>query len=215
MRILQVEDDLVLAKSIELTLKAEGYFCETTGSGEQAVELAQKNQYDVILLDVALPGIDGYEVLHQLQTAGTRSRILFMSGLIGRDSRCRGTGLGVEHYLVKPFNRNELTAKLQAMSEEDKPNTAYSENSSDDDKKRRRILRKKIIKMATIICDDEKHYEMECTLFSLSVGGAALKPDKSDFFCPERFKLKTVFGTIYDCEVCWRYRNKVGVRFVS
>ena len=95
MRILQVEDDSVLAQSVELALNAQGHVCETTGFGEQAVELAQKYNYDMILLDVALPDIDGYEVLLQLQTTGVPSPILFMSGLIDRDNYRQGPSFGV------------------------------------------------------------------------------------------------------------------------
>ncbi len=63
MRVLQVEDDPTTAQSVELMLKSEGYECHTTARGEEAVRLAQKDPYDVILLDIMLPDIDGYEVL--------------------------------------------------------------------------------------------------------------------------------------------------------
>ncbi len=108
MRVLQVEDDPTAAQAVEQMLKAKGYACQTTAYGEEAVELAMDNHYDIILLDIMLPDIDGYEVLRRLQIAGVHTPVLIQSGIIGRDEMEKGVGFGVEDYLVKPFRSSLL-----------------------------------------------------------------------------------------------------------
>ncbi len=92
MRVLQVEDDPTAAQAVEQMLKSKGYACETTAYGEQAVALATHNDYDIILLDIMLPDIDGYEVLRRLQAAQVHTPVLIQSGLIGRDELEKGAG---------------------------------------------------------------------------------------------------------------------------
>ncbi len=113
MRVLQVEDDPTAAQTIEKMLKSKGYACETTAYGEQAVALATHNDYDIILLDIMLPDIDGYEVLRRLQAAQVHTPVLIQSGLIGRDELEKGVGFGIDDYLVKPFTRSELAERIE------------------------------------------------------------------------------------------------------
>jgi two-component system cell cycle response regulator CtrA len=113
MRVLQVEDDPTAAQAVEQMLKSKGYACETTAYGELAVELATQNDYDIILLDIMLPDIDGYEVLRRLQAAQVHTPVLIQSGIIGRDELEKGAGFGVDDYLVKPFTRSELAERIE------------------------------------------------------------------------------------------------------
>ena len=113
MRVLQVEDDPTAAQAVEKMLKSKGYACETTAYGELAVELASQNDYDIILLDIMLPDIDGYEVLRRLQAAQVHTPVLIQSGIIGRDELEKGAGFGVDDYLVKPFTRSELAERIE------------------------------------------------------------------------------------------------------
>ncbi len=93
MRVLVVEDDSNTAQSIELMLKAEGYIVDTTNLGEDGLEIGKLYDYDIIILDLMLPDIDGYEVLRRLRAARINTPILILSGLSELDSKIKGLGL--------------------------------------------------------------------------------------------------------------------------
>src|SRR5690348_9999009 len=115
MRVLLVEDDTNTAKSIELMLKAEGYIVDSTNLGEDGLEIGKLYDYDIILLDLMLPDIDGYEVLRRLRSSRVNTPILILSGLSELDSKIKGLGFGADDYLTKPFDRRELIARIQAI----------------------------------------------------------------------------------------------------
>ena len=115
MRVLLIEDDSSTARSIELALAAEGIICDTAEVGEEGVEIGRIYDYDLILLDLMLPDIDGYEVLLRLRSAKVKTPILILSGLSSVDQKIKGLGFGADDYLTKPFNRGELVARIQAI----------------------------------------------------------------------------------------------------
>src|SRR6201992_454034 len=115
MRVLLVEDDTSVAKSIELMLQAEGFIVDTTGLGGDGLEIGKLYDYDIILLDLMLPDIDGYEVLRRLRAARVRTPILILSGLAELDHKIKGLGFGADDFLTKPFDRRELIARIQAI----------------------------------------------------------------------------------------------------
>jgi len=115
MRALLVEDDPSTARSIELALAAEGIICDTAELGDEGVELPKIYDYDIVLLDLMLPDIDGYEVLLRLRSAKVKTPILILSGLSSVDQKIRCLGFGADDYLTKPFNRGELIARIQAI----------------------------------------------------------------------------------------------------
>ncbi len=115
MRILLVEDDTATAKSVEMMLRSEGYVCDTTDLGEDGLEIGKLYDYDIILLDLMLPDIDGYEVLRRLRAAQVRTPILILSGLAELDAKIKGLGFGADDYLTKPFDKRELIARIQAI----------------------------------------------------------------------------------------------------
>lgn len=115
MRVLLVEDDTSTAQSIQLMLKSEGYVCDTTDMGEDGLEIGKLYDYDIIVLDLMLPDIDGYEVLRRLRAARVRTPILILSGLSGLDDKLKGLGFGADDYLTKPFDKRELIARIQAI----------------------------------------------------------------------------------------------------
>ena len=115
MRVLLVEDDNSTAKSIELALASEGIICDTCELGQEGLEVGKLYDYDLIILDLILPDIDGYEVLQRLRSAKIKIPVLILSGLSGADQKIKGLGFGADDYLTKPFNRGELVARIQAI----------------------------------------------------------------------------------------------------
>ncbi|MDD3020064.1 MAG: response regulator transcription factor [Alphaproteobacteria bacterium] len=115
MRVLLVEDDSSTAKSIEMILKSEGYMVETTDLGEDAYELGKFYEYDIIVLDLMLPDMHGYDVLKKLRAEKINIPILILSGLAELDSKIKGLGFGADDYLTKPFEKAELIARIKAI----------------------------------------------------------------------------------------------------
>ena len=115
MRVLLVEDDSSVAKSIELMLNTEGFIVDSTDLGEDGLEIGKLYDYDIIILDLMLPDIDGYEVLRRLRAARVTTPILILSGLTEMDNKIKGLGFGADDYLTKPFDKRELIARIQAI----------------------------------------------------------------------------------------------------
>ena len=115
MRILLIEDDPSTAASIELMLRNADLNTYVTDSGEEGIELAKLYDYDLIVLDLSLPDIDGYEVLRKLRLSRIETPTLILSGMDGPDNKIKGFGCGADDYLTKPFNRDELVARIHAI----------------------------------------------------------------------------------------------------
>ncbi len=115
MRVLLVEDDTTTAQSIELMLKSAGMVTDTTELGEDGLEISRLYDYDIIILDLMLPDIDGYEFLRRLRSARTETPVLILSGLGESEQKVKGLGTGADDYLTKPFNKDELIARIQAI----------------------------------------------------------------------------------------------------
>jgi two-component system cell cycle response regulator CtrA len=115
MRVLLVEDDKSTARSIELMLKSEGYIVDATDLGEDGIEIGKIYEYDIIILDLMLPDMDGYDVLKNLRAAKIETPILILSGLSELDNKIKGLGFGADDYLTKPFDKRELMARIQAI----------------------------------------------------------------------------------------------------
>ena len=205
MRVLYVEDDVTLAKTVERMLEMEGHECDRATTGHEAIQLGMSNTYDVILLDIMLPDLDGYEVVHQLHESGVRLPFLIQSGLVERKNAHAAAGFGVDNYLIKPFNKDELIRRLdQVVSKAAKKGQAASE--------RRKAKRVANTETARILFDYGKI--VDCTIFSRSDGGAAIKVANDNLRWMKFFTLKTGDGKERRCETCWQFRNKVGVKFV-
>ena len=117
MRVLLIEDDSTAATDITMTLRAESYVVDSTDLGEDGLEIAKLYDYDIILLDLMLPDIDGYEVLRRLRASRVRTPVLVLSGLGANEpnSRTRGLNLGADDFLTKPFHPRELVARMQTI----------------------------------------------------------------------------------------------------
>ena len=115
MRVLLIEDDASVSRSIELMLGSEKFNVYTTDLGEEGVDLGKLYDYDIILLDLNLPDMSGFEVLRTLRVAKVRTPVLILSGLAGIEDKVRGLGVGADDYLTKPFHKDELVARIQAI----------------------------------------------------------------------------------------------------
>lgn len=115
MRVLLIEDDSATAQSIELMLKSEGFNIYTTDLGEEGVDLGKLYDYDIILLDLNLPDMPGFDVLKQLRVSKVDTPVLILSGTADTDVKVRGLGFGADDYLTKPFHKDELVARIHAV----------------------------------------------------------------------------------------------------
>lgn len=113
-RVLVVEDDTRLAKTLERLLVAEGHEVEVTGDGLEALRRAREREFDLVVLDVMLPGLDGIGVCRKLRATGALP-ILLLTALGGTEDRVRGLDSGADDYLVKPFAYEELLARARAL----------------------------------------------------------------------------------------------------
>jgi two-component system, cell cycle response regulator CtrA len=115
MRVLLIEDDAGTAKSIELMLKTESINVYTTELGEEGIDLGKVYEYDIILLDLNLPDMSGYEVLRSLRKGKVVTPVLILSGLASIEDKIKGLGLGADDFLAKPFHKDELVARIHAI----------------------------------------------------------------------------------------------------
>src|SRR4051794_10954266 len=115
MRILVVEDDSAVSHSIALMLRSDAIIIDMTDLGEDAIELAKYSDYDLILLDLNLPDLSGYEVLRALRVANVDTPVLILSGLATTANKVKGLEFGADDYLTKPFHKDELTARVHAV----------------------------------------------------------------------------------------------------
>ena len=114
-RVLVIEDEAKLADVIARGLREEGYAADIAGRGEDALWMAQAAPYDAILLDVMLPGADGFEVCRRLRACGVWSPVLMLTARDAVEDRVHGLDAGADDYLVKPFSFEELLARLRAL----------------------------------------------------------------------------------------------------
>lgn len=115
MRVLLVEDDELVSRSIEMMLQSEGFVVDVADMGEDGLEIGKIYEYDLIILDIMLPDIDGYEVLRRLRDSRIETPVLILSGLSEMDDKIKGLGYGADDYLTKPFDKRELIARIQAI----------------------------------------------------------------------------------------------------
>ncbi|MCI9530248.1 MAG: response regulator transcription factor [Lachnospiraceae bacterium] len=113
MKVLIVEDDGAIANLIKVNLEAEGYGCTCAPDGKVGADLIEKESFDLILLDIMLPEIDGYELLEYVKPIGTP--VIFLTAKSGVGDRIKGLKLGADDYIIKPFQVGELLARVEAL----------------------------------------------------------------------------------------------------
>ena len=115
MRVLLIEDDGAIAQSIELMLKSEGFSVYITDLGEEGIDLGKIYDYDIILLDLNLPDMSGFEVLRSLRVSKVKTPTLILSGLADAEDKVKGLVGGADDYMTKPFHKDELLARIYAI----------------------------------------------------------------------------------------------------
>jgi two-component system cell cycle response regulator CtrA len=131
MRVLLIEDDSATAQSIELMLKSESFNVYTTDLGEEGIDLGKIYDYDIILLDLNLPDMSGFEVLRKLRISRVKTPIRILSGLAAIEDKIKGLGFGADDYMTKPFHKDELIARVHAIVRRSKGH-AHSVIQTDD-----------------------------------------------------------------------------------
>ena len=115
MRVLLVEDDLTAARGLVAMLKSSAMIVDAVDTGEEALELARLYDYDVIILDLVLPDMEGYEVVRRLRAARVETPVMILSGLGRPQAKVKGFGMGADDFITKPFDGQELVARIQAV----------------------------------------------------------------------------------------------------
>ena len=115
MRLLVIEDYVPLRKAVVRGLEEAGYTVDATGDGEEGLWYAQSGEYDLIVLDLMLPGLDGWSILRRLREEGHQTHVLILTARDAVEDRVEGLDLGADDYLVKPFALEELLARVRAL----------------------------------------------------------------------------------------------------
>jgi two-component system, OmpR family, copper resistance phosphate regulon response regulator CusR len=115
MKILVIEDEAKTAKFLKKGLTEAGFVIDVAADGSEGLHLAQECDFDLIILDVMLPGLDGWQILTQLRQSGKRSLVMFLTARDAIHERVRGFDLGADDYLVKPFAFSELLARVRSL----------------------------------------------------------------------------------------------------
>jgi two-component system cell cycle response regulator CtrA len=131
MRVLLIEDDSTVAQSVELMLRSESFNVYTTDLGEEGIDLGKIYDYDIILLDLNLPDMSGFDVLRKLRVSKVRTPILILSGLATTEDKIKGLGYGADDYMTKPFHKNELVARIHAIVRRSKGHAQSVINTDD------------------------------------------------------------------------------------
>ncbi len=115
MRVLLVEDDLTASRGITMMLRSHGAIVDQTDTGEEALELVRHYDYDIMVLDLLLPDMEGYEVVRRMRSSRVETPVLILSGLTRPQAKVKGFGMGADDYITKPFDKAELVARIQAV----------------------------------------------------------------------------------------------------
>jgi len=118
-RVLVVEDELRMARLLKRGLEEEGHAVDVAGTGPEGLWLAKENPYEAVILDVMLPGFDGFDLCRQLREAGIWAPVIMLTARDEVGDRVRGLDAGADDYLVKPFSLLELAARLRALARRD------------------------------------------------------------------------------------------------
>lgn len=238
MNVLLVDPDDGVAESVGAMLRRKGHACETVGKGERALALVQQGSYDIVVLEIDLPDMDGFDVVKRLKADRIETPVLLQSGHLGKSLAVKAAALQGTEIFAKPYIVTELIKRMEqvvALAEEhdsalldelgDHKCEAASEAGSDaglngsasrnDDAsqgdERRDDQRNPFIEAALIT---DASGPIPCVVLNLSRRGAALKLPQADRDCPSLFTLELLDGPAQRCEMRWRKGDRIGVAFV-
>ncbi len=218
MQILYVEDDRELASSVQMMLHRRGHFCHTTRLGLEALQLAKRNDYDVLVLDIMLPDIDGYEVLDRMEAEGIHLPYLLQSGLADRSENPEGMGFGVDVFLSKPFTIDDMLDRIGRVLDRgiraptgEPPLSGESDPGGKAGWDRRVQRRFSTLKKASIRVGDQ---DLDCVVMNMSHGGAAIRLSEDWKGGARRMTLELHGELPRACRICWHNGNKIGVQFI-
>lgn len=115
MHVLLIEDDSATARSVERMLMSKSFNVHTSDDGEKGIDLGKLYDYDIILLDLNLPDMSGFEVLRALRVSKVKTPVLILSGLAGIENKVKGLAFGADDYMTKPFHKDELVARIHSI----------------------------------------------------------------------------------------------------
>jgi two-component system OmpR family response regulator len=222
MRLLIVEDDAPLASGLQRILEAEGHAVDVTPRGEEAVLAASQEKFDLVILDIGLPQMDGFEVLRRLRAGVGGSGpmpVLVLTARDAVDDRVRGLDLGADDYMVKPFAMPELTARVRALLRRSQahggPRIAHGPLQLDT-VARRAFLRNEPLELAArewavlevLLARVEKIVSKEAIIQAVAGWGDDLSPNAIEVYVsrlrsklePAGIKIRTVRGFGYMLE---------------
>jgi two-component system, cell cycle response regulator CtrA len=131
MRVLLIEDDSATARSIALMLRSENLIVYTTDLGEEGIDLGKVYDHDIILLDLNLPDMSGFDVLRKLRVSKVETPILILSGVAAMEDKIKALGFGADDYMTKPFHKDELVARINAIVRRSKGHAQSVINADD------------------------------------------------------------------------------------
>ena len=215
MKILYVEDDTAMRKTVEIMLRTAGYDFDSASCGQEALDRASKEAYDLILLDIMLPDIDGYEVIGRLRHAGIKTRFLLQTGLLERGKKANTESLGTTACLIKPFDKTELVERIERMRGEIESDGGVDPHDGEATgapiaTERRQHRRFSTVKAGWLLADKP----LKIVVLNMSYGGAAIRLPSEETQLPPKFSIAFESSPEIQCELCWRTGNKIGVKFI-
>ncbi len=218
MRILHIENDSTVAKAAQSMLDGVVETYERTALGENAVKMAAAAHYDLILMEILLPDIDGPEVVRRLRANRVLAPLVLLSWLVDDRGVFDPAALGANDALAKPFTRESLVTCIRSATT--KSGLSYPQQSDAaetgadrlvDGKERRRHRRFKTDRPARIA----QGPGIDCRIVDLSHGGAGIQLLADHFDLPTSFQIVLGQDTRYTCRVCWRQGRRLGVKFLG
>ncbi|MDJ0934895.1 MAG: response regulator [Kiloniellales bacterium] len=220
MQVLFVDDDRNVSEAVSRALQRRGHQCRCVGLGEQAVPLAESQQFDIVVLDLGLPDIGGLEVLDRIRSQGITTPVLLQSGLPDDQLPDAGVALGGDDFLLKPFSIDRLLERMESTIKKRGncvPQKVVSNGTpeweGDKEATERRRHDRKDIFAAAVITDSGRH--LPCAIRNISKSGALLRLSGPAVECPEIFTLFQLEGPKRRCRLRWRSEARIGVEFIE
>ena len=217
MRILHIENDTTAAKAAEAMLNGVVEIYDRTSLGENAVKMAALAHYDLILMEILLPDIDGPEVIRRLRANRVLAPLVVVSWLVDDRGVFNAAAFGANDALAKPFTRDALVECVRTAittSGLSYPQPSAAEIGTDrlpDGEERRKHRRFKTDRPARIT----QGPGIDCRIVDLSHGGAGIQLLADHFDLPTSFQMVLGQDTRYTCRVCWRQGRRLGVKFLG